>query len=190
MGLTNLIVGLGNIGNKYINTRHNVGFSFLDLLADKYSCSYNYVNKIDGSVAKFSVNGVRVFLIKPHTFMNLSGSCLAKSISFYKLSVSNLLVVHDDIHLGCGKVKYKFAGSSGGHNGIKSIDASISNKYWRLRIGIGKPHYIGDLSTYVLSKFTSEDYVTLDYVYQICADLITNIIVNNHDGVYKQLSSL
>ena len=137
-----LIVGLGNIGDIYANTRHNVGWWLIDNLQQKFYAQTPWQNqpKMHGVTSKIAVKNKPCLLIKPSTYMNNSGIAVSSLCSFYKIQPSKILVIHDDLDLPAGSIKLKLGGSSGGHNGLKSIDQHLStNKYWRLRIGIGHP---------------------------------------------------
>ena len=151
-----LICGLGNPGKEYINTRHNIGFS----LIDKISSYYNfYPLKKDNKkeVFKGLINHHPCLLIKPLNFMNLSGQPVQEIMSFYKIEKNKLYVIHDDIDLELGKIKFKLGGGNGGHNGLSSIDEKIGNKYYRLRIGIDHPGIKDMVSNYVLNKFNKNE---------------------------------
>ena len=150
-----LIVGLGNPGSEYKNTRHNIGFYYLDLFTDKYNLSYK--EKFNGLYSKININGEDILLLKPLTYMNLSGDCVIKFVNYYKINIDDILVVHDDLDINLGKFKLKRNGSSGGHNGIKSIISNLnSEEFKRLKIGISKNDLI-DTKDYVLGKFTKEE---------------------------------
>lgn len=142
-----LIAGLGNIGKEYENTRHNVGFMLIDLLLNDGGYSNVTSTKFQGELYKKG----SLLLLKPHTFMNLSGQSLQAVSQFYK--PNHIIVIHDDLDLKFGCVKFKKGGSSGGHNGIKSIDTLIGNDYDRVRIGIGREK---NVTSYVLGDFSSE----------------------------------
>ncbi len=146
-----LIVGLGNPGTKYIRTRHNVGFMAVDALAGAdavWGCEKN---------ALVFKSGGMIFA-KPQTFMNLSGLAVLALMTFYKVPLENLVVIHDDVDLKLGDVREKVGGGSAGHNGIKSIDNAVGNEYRRIRIGVGRPdnEHI-DTSDWVLGKFTNDE---------------------------------
>ncbi|PAF43449.1 aminoacyl-tRNA hydrolase [Helicobacter sp. 11S03491-1] len=143
-----LIAGLGNPGSKYDHTRHNIGFDILDSLATNLGVSFESQPKLNAQVAKFPTQDT--FLIKPQTFMNLSGQAIAPMINFYKIPV--LFVVHDELDLPLGCIRFKKGGSSGGHNGLKSIDTAFGNDYYRLRFGIGRDEQ-KNVIDYVLGKF-------------------------------------
>lgn len=131
-----LVVGLGNPGLEYANTRHNVGFMAVDEICSRYNFS-SFKTKFDGLIAEANIDGQKIYLLKPMTFMNLSGNCVVKAAMFYKILPQDIIVIHDDLDLVIGKVKAKIGGGHAGHNGLKSIDAHITNNYNRIRIGIG-----------------------------------------------------
>ncbi len=152
-----LVVGLGNPGNEYVGTRHNVGFMVVDELAAVYGFG-PFREKFDGLLAEGSINGEKVYLLKPQTYMNLSGNSVVKVAHFYKILPQNIVVIHDDMDLPVGKIKSKIGGGSGGHNGIKSIDAAITSEYNRIRIGVGHPQGGGEaVVNHVLSRFSKTD---------------------------------
>ena len=152
-----LIVGLGNPGAEYAGTRHNVGFMAADALAEHYKFG-PFRAKFDGLIAEGTIGGEKVYLLKPQTYMNLSGNSVVKAAGFYKILPQNIAVIHDDMDLPVGKIRVKLGGGSGGHNGIKSIDAAISTNYNRIRIGVGHPAGCGeDVVHHVLSRFSKAD---------------------------------
>ena len=155
-----LVVGLGNTGNNYTSTRHNAGFLALDAIFEHYNfSSWVHKSKFKADIASFESDLGRIILCKPTTFMNLSGSAVCSLSSFYKIPLDDVIVIHDDIDLPLGKLKYKIGGGAAGHNGLKSIDQLMGNDYHRIRIGIGKPQHAGyEVSDYVLSKFTEDEY--------------------------------
>ena len=151
-----LICGLGNPGKEYINTRHNIGFN----LIDKLSSFYNFLpfkKDIKKEVLKGEINYQSCLLIKPLNFMNLSGQPIQEIINFYKIEKEKIYVIHDDLDLELGKVKLKFGGGNGGHNGLSNIDEMIGNNYNRIRIGINHPGSKDLVSNYVLNKFTNNE---------------------------------
>ena len=167
-----LIVGLGNPGAEYANTRHNVGFMAADFLHDKFSFSPFKV-KFDGMIAEGKIGGEKVYLLKPQTYMNLSGNAVVKAAHFYKILPENIVVMHDDMDLPCGRLKAKLGGGSGGHNGIKSIDAAVSPNYNRIRIGVGHPAGSGnDVVNYVLGEFSKADKVLVEGNIELIAESI------------------
>jgi peptidyl-tRNA hydrolase, PTH1 family len=148
-----LLIGLGNPGKTYANTRHNVGFMLLDAIAGAYGFPA-WQAKFQGHFTSGNVGGVKVGLLKPHTFMNLSGSSVQAAATFYKIAPEQLMTVHDDLDLELGKLKYKRGGSDAGHNGLKSITAALGPNYGRLRIGIDRPTHKSQVADYVLQPFT------------------------------------
>ena len=131
-----LVVGLGNPGAEYTNTRHNVGFMAVDYLAGDGATWKKEKNAL---VHATNIDGVRVIFVKPHTYMNNSGVAVLALMTFYKVPVENVIVIHDDMDLAIGNIREKTGGGSAGHNGIKSIDANVGRDYKRIRIGIGHP---------------------------------------------------
>lgn len=149
-----LIVGLGNPGSQYLNTRHNIGFEILEALADKLEISFRYESRFLCEFAVYKTSADTFYLIKPQTFMNLSGESVVKLKSFYK--TDNIMVIHDELDISFGSIRYKSGGSSGGHNGLKSIDKFCGSDYQRLRFGIGRDEKI-PVVDYVLSVFKEEE---------------------------------
>jgi PTH1 family peptidyl-tRNA hydrolase len=152
-----LVVGLGNPGAKYDRTRHNVGFAALDLLADRRGASWEAAPRgVEALVARWRAGGV-VFA-KPLTFMNLSGAAIVGLLQFYKIGVPDLLVVVDDVQLETGRLRLRGDGSAGGHNGLKSVIASLGTaQFSRLRIGVGRGDERRDLADHVLARFESDE---------------------------------
>jgi PTH1 family peptidyl-tRNA hydrolase len=134
-----LIVGLGNPGPEYEATRHNAGFWFVDLLAREHGASFSRERKLQGDAAEISVAGRRIRLLKPATYMNLSGQSVGAAVSYYKIPTEHVLVAYDELDLPPGRMQLKFAGSSAGHNGIGSVIEHIGTQFWRLRFGVGHP---------------------------------------------------
>ncbi len=173
-----LIVGLGNPGAEYVGTRHNAGFMAVDALAEKYSFS-SWREKFDGLIAEGKIGEHKVILLKPQTFMNLSGNSVVKAAMFYKILPANIVVIHDDMDLEVSKLRAKTGGGTGGHNGLKSIDAHITNAYHRIRLGVGHPKK-EDTINYVLSGFAKEEKKSLAENIAIITD---NIEILLNDGM-------
>ena len=151
-----LICGLGNPGKDYINTRHNIGFKLIDKLSKFYNfLPFKKDNKKE--ILKGLINNNSCLLMKPLNFMNLSGQPIQEIINFYKIEKEKIYIIHDDLDLELGKVKTKFGGGNGGHNGLASIDEMIGNNYNRIRIGIDHPKTKHLVSNYVLNKFTDDE---------------------------------
>lgn len=152
-----LIVGLGNPGREYDNTRHNVGFHFIDLLVKNYFPGNNFKEKFNGLYIKTTYNGEDLILLKPLSYMNLSGEVVIKFVNYFKIKPEDILVIHDDLDMPVGKLKLKENGSSGGHNGIKNIILNLhTENYKRLKVGISKDSNI-EVKDYVLGKFSIDD---------------------------------
>ncbi|WP_027415769.1 aminoacyl-tRNA hydrolase [Aneurinibacillus terranovensis] len=152
-----VIVGLGNPGREYEKTKHNVGFWVIDRLADQWDIALNQ-GKFKGLIGEGRVGNEKIILVKPLTYMNLSGECVAPLLHFYKLAPQDdLLVVYDDMDLPCGKIRLRTKGSSGGHNGIKSLIAHLgSEEFKRIKVGIDRPQPGRKVVDYVLTPFSME----------------------------------
>ncbi len=153
-----VIAGLGNVGMEYDNTRHNAGFGVLDLLASRFGTEINRL-RFKGKTAEVNIDGVRCLLLKPTTYMNNSGESVVQALDFYKIDVTKLIVVCDDISLDCGKIRIRRKGSHGGHNGLRSIIDWIGRDDFQcIKTCVGKkPHPDYDLAKWVLGKFNKED---------------------------------
>ena len=152
-----VIVGLGNPGREYADTKHNVGFRVIDKLADKYNIDVTKF-KHKALVGDGMINGKKVMLIKPQTYMNLSGESVKEVMSFYKVDVENMIVIYDDTSLGLSMIRLREKGSAGGHNGIKSIINHMGgDTFNRVKVGIGEKPNGWDLADYVLAKFNKDD---------------------------------
>jgi len=158
-----VIVGLGNPGPKYTETRHNAGFWFIEEVARKCAATFRSDKKFHGEVARISLEGKELWLLKPDTFMNRSGLAVQSLLSFYRISAEQLLVVHDEIDLPPGTVKLKSGGGHGGHNGLRDIIAQLGNKdFFRLRIGVGHPGSKDQVVDYVLRSASRDDRILID----------------------------
>lgn len=151
------IVGLGNPGKQYEETKHNIGFHVIDLLAEKYHIDVTKF-KNRALIGDGTINGRRVLLVKPQTFMNLSGESVREIVNFYKIPQERFVVIFDDTSLPCGTVRIREKGSHGGHNGIRNIiDRMGTDAFYRIKVGIGEKPNGWDLADYVLAKFSPED---------------------------------
>ncbi|SFV69124.1 Peptidyl-tRNA hydrolase [hydrothermal vent metagenome] len=175
-----LIVGLGNPGSDYEQTRHNIGFMLIDELTKRFNAN----NVTSSSFLGETYKAKNHFLLKPQTFMNLSGDSVIKVKNFYKLD--NVVVIHDDLDLPFGSLRFKLGGGHGGHNGLKSIDANIGKEYIRIRMGIGKPEHKGEVASYVLGKFTLEQEKYL----KIWIDKTCDALIYLLDHTMQETSSL
>ena len=157
-----IIVGLGNPTKEYDNTRHNIGFAAIDMLADKYGINVTEV-KHKALLGKGVINGNKVILVKPMTYMNLSGEAVRSVVDYYKVDeAEELIVIYDDISLDVGQLRVRKKGSAGGHNGIKNIIAHLGHDvFQRIKIGVGEKPKGYDLADYVLDHFSKEDLTTL-----------------------------
>lgn len=163
-----LVVGLGNPGRCYEKTRHNIGFAVAETLAEKWGIT---VNKKESQclVGRGSVSGVKVLLAKPQTYMNRSGDAVLELLNYYQDAIEDLIVVHDDLDLEVGRIRFKSGGGSGGHNGLKSISARLnSDEYDRLKIGIGRPSDSTSVEHYVLSEFLPLEKKILPEIIKCC----------------------
>lgn len=183
-----LIVGLGNPGKKYEKTRHNVGFMFVDKLAKELKVDFTLNKQLKSLIANSNLGGEKVVLIKPQTFMNLSGEAVLAVANYYKVDVDDILVIYDDLDLPTGKIRIRKIGSSGGHKGMKNIIELIkTQEIKRVRIGIMNNSQI-DTIDFVLGKFTTNEEVdiniALDYTYQ----MINSFIVDSFDDFMNKFN--
>ena len=160
-----LIVGLGNPGAEYANTRHNAGFLLVERLAARWKCEWANEKKFRARVAKGAFNGKRLFLCEPQTFMNLSGETVGAAMDFYQLPLAQLIVVSDDADLPLGTVRLRPGGSSGGHHGLESIERHVASRdFARLKIGIGRKDGLREITNYVLGRFDTAEKDLLEKV--------------------------
>ncbi|WP_457564046.1 aminoacyl-tRNA hydrolase [Caminibacter pacificus] len=165
-----LIVGLGNPGSKYEKNRHNIGFLAVDYLIKEFNAS-KLSSKFKGELYKSD----EYLFLKPATYMNLSGESVRLVKDFYKIENDDIIVIHDDIDLKLGALRFKKGGGSGGHNGLKSLDANIGNDYWRVRIGVGRPERKEMVVSYVLSDFEDEELECLEKLFPLIKEAIKDI---------------
>ena len=184
-----LIVGLGNPGDKYTDTRHNAGEWLIERLARRFNVSLNPESKFFGKTARTIVNGKEVRLLVPTTFMNLSGKAVGALASFYRIKPEEILVIHDELDLPPGTAKLKQGGGHGGHNGLKDIVAQLgnNNNFYRLRIGIGHPGHRDLVAGYVLNKPSPADRDVLEKVLDEATDCVEMIF---KDGMVKATNRL
>ena len=175
-----LIVGLGNPGKEYENTRHNVGFNIIDLYLKKNNLKLDK-EKFKGRYTKTSINGEEVIFLEPQTFMNNSGESIKAIMDFYKIDIKDLLVIQDDLDMDLGRIKLRNKSSSGGHNGIKNIELNLgTNDFKRLKVGISNNKKMETID-YVLGKFTKEEKEVLDETYIECVQIIDEYLSMNFD---------
>lgn len=188
-----LVAGLGNPGPKYETTRHNVGFLAVDRLAELWHAS-DPVSKSGGEIYTANVNGEKVILVKPQTFMNLSGRCIGSLVQFYKCKPEDLIVIHDDLDLRPMALRIKTGGGTGGHNGLKSIDASLGagqTGYHRIRVGIGHPASLGLKIApvdYVLQPYSDPELTQLDGVLDRIAEAARRMIDGDVRGAMNEFN--
>ena len=184
-----LIVGLGNPGDKYTDTRHNAGEWLIERLARRFNVSLNPESKFFGKTARTLVDGKEVRLLVPTTFMNLSGKAVGALASFYRIKPEEILVIHDELDLLPGTAKLKQGGGHGGHNGLKDIVAQLgnNNNFYRLRIGIGHPGHRDLVAGYVLNKPSPADRDALEKVLDEATDCVEMIF---KDGMVKATNRL
>ena len=179
-----LIVGLGNPGNIYNNTRHNLGYFFIDYFAEKIGEKIEK-NKFEGKYAEVEINKEKVILLKPEKFMNLSGEVIKSYISYFKIPIENILVICDDMNLEVGAIKLKSQGSCGGHNGLKNIEENLlTSDYKRLKVGISRDKSI-QTTDHVLGKFNNEEQQIMNEK----KDLVCNIIYDFCQQSFEKVMS-
>ena len=189
-GITHLVVGLGNPDRKYLNTRHNAGFIAVDEIAASLGTAIDK-KKFDALVADVTLAGERVLLMKPQTYMNLSGVAVEKAASFYKIPPEHVIVLFDDISLDVGRLRIRRKGSAGGHNGIRSIiDYLQSDNFPRVKIGVGErpnPNY--DLADWVLSTFKEDEKKAIREVASHCREIVELMLGGNVDKAMNLYNS-
>jgi PTH1 family peptidyl-tRNA hydrolase len=172
-----LIVGLGNPGEKYDKTRHNIGFDSIEFIKNKYNIDLNR-RKFKGIYGDGIIANEKVILLKPETYMNLSGESIREVCNFYKIDNKNIIVIYDDVSLEVGRLRIRNKGSAGGHNGIKSIISEIStDEFPRIKVGVGQPQY--NLVDHVLGTFNTEDRQVIEKVFNVVSDSVECIIKSN-----------
>ena len=170
-----LIVGLGNPGREYVNSRHNIGFRAADAIAARYHLSAPR-SRFQGLVQEGVIDGAKVIVLKPNTFMNESGRSVGEAVRFYKLDLAAVTVLHDEMDLAAGKVRVKRGGGSAGHNGIRSIDAHLGKDYRRVRIGVGHPGDKDRVHGHVLGNFAKADAKWVDPLLDALADAVPDLL--------------
>ena len=175
-----LFVGLGNPTPDSENNRHNVGFKIIDSINKKFNLS-KQKPKFKGLLTTGNIGNVKVYAIKPLTFMNNSGICIRELIEYFKMDVEDVIVFHDDLDVEFGKIKTKFGGSNAGHNGVASIDKFIGKDYSRVRIGIGKPKGHIEVADYVLQNFDEEESQGVEKISKNITDSISILVEKKLD---------
>ena len=171
-----LIIGLGNPESDYSRTRHNMGFNVINNLSEKFDIKVNKT-KFKAEYGTGSINGEKVVLIKPQTYMNLSGEAVSQFVNFYKVKNEEILVIYDDIDTVPGKIRIRKTGSAGTHNGMKSVVSCLSSEnFARIRVGIGMPEHKGDLINYVIGHISDNEYEELQKGVELAAEAVESII--------------
>ena len=186
-----LVVGLGNPGEEYVNTRHNAGLDFVMMLSDEYGVSLKKEKLIKSCYAKFEINECSVILCIPDTFMNESGICVSKAKKFFNVENHEILIIHDDLDLDNGCIRLKDSGGHGGHNGLRNIIDHLSGdtSFKRIRIGIGHPGKENNVTSYVLSKPSASERSALENKMKNCLSLLENLIINGWEKTIMKLHS-
>lgn len=186
-----LIVGLGNPGRDYADTRHNAGFWFVEEVARKYAGSFKPDRKFQGEAARVRIEGQDVWLLKPETFMNLSGQSVLALMQFYKIPLQNILVVHDDLDLPAGVARMKQGGGHGGHNGLRDIIARCGgNDFARLRLGIGHPGDKSRVTGHVLNKVSVDDQAAINQAIAQALAVLPQVVSGDFSRAMNQLHTL
>lgn len=180
-----LLVGLGNPGSEYVHTRHNMGFQAVDEIVRRFSFA-TFKSACKGQIASGTINGEKCLILKPETYMNLSGESVQAAMTYYKIKPENVIVFHDDLDLPVGKIKAKVGGGAGGHNGLKNIDTHIGANYMRVRIGIDKNKMI-DTADYVLGKPSKDEQKILESEFQKIAEFIPFLFKNDLSGFLNKV---
>ena len=183
-----LIVGLGNPEEEYSKTRHNMGFNTINKIAKEYNIEVNK-NKFKGLSESAIIENQKVILIKPQTYMNLSGDCVKEFADFYKVEKENILVIYDDMDVESGKIKIRKKGSAGGHNGMKSIIQRLgTEEFPRIRVGIGRPEHNGDEINYVIGAIPEEEMPLLEEGTEKAKEAVIEILKNGIDSAMNKLN--
>jgi PTH1 family peptidyl-tRNA hydrolase len=182
-----LIVGLGNPGARYAGTRHNIGFMAVDAIAQRYRFA-PFRAKFQGAVAEGTIGAAKVMLLKPETFMNLSGDSVGAAARFYKIEPGEIAVIHDEIDLAEGKLRVKRGGGAAGHNGLRSIDDAIGPDYWRVRLGVGHPGMKELVEAYVLQNFLPEEKLWLEPLIAAIAEAAPVLVADDPPGFMSKVA--
>lgn len=180
------VFGLGNPGKKYEKTKHNVGFDVVSLISERFVVDVN-LKKFRSFCGKGMLEGKKIMLFKPQTYMNESGKSVLSAMAFYKFPVEKVVVVYDDFSLPLGKIRVRKKGSAGGHNGIKSIIGSVGENFIRVRVGIGSPDK--NVTNFVLSSFSKKEKQIIEEVYHVAVDCVKSIVVDGVDFAMNKYNS-
>lgn len=182
-----LIVGLGNPGPEYAHNRHNVGFMAVDAIARRYGFAPAR-KRFSAEAAEGSVDGHKVLLLKPLTYMNDSGRAIGEAAHFYKIETADIIVLHDELDLVPGKVRTKSGGGAAGHNGLRSTDAAIGQDYLRVRIGIGHPGDKSRVTPYVLGNFSKDEWPMIEVVNEAIAEALPVLLKDDENGFMTKVA--
>jgi PTH1 family peptidyl-tRNA hydrolase len=184
-----LLIGLGNPGSRYFATRHNLGFLAINAIHRRFGFG-PWRDKFQGVLAEGEIDGVKLHLLKPQTFMNLSGDAVGETARFYKLKPSNIAVLHDDIDLAPGVLRVKQGGGHAGHNGLRSLDAIIGPDYWRVRLGIGHPGQRELVEPYVLQEFDAEERLWVPPLVEAVAEAMPHLVKDDASGFTTKVAQI
>ncbi|PIT52173.1 aminoacyl-tRNA hydrolase [Snodgrassella alvi] len=185
-----LIVGLGNPGKEYEHTRHNIGFDFVDELASLWKIGLKEEKKFFGQVARVNQDKGEIWLLKPSTYMNKSGTAVQALAKFYKIAPEEILIIHDELDIPCGQIRFKKGGSNGGHNGLKDIQAWLGTPdFYRLRLGIGHPGDRNLVVHYVLNKPQTQEQALITEAIQKSLTAMPQLLKGEYSSVQQQLHS-
>lgn len=184
-----LIVGLGNPGHKYDQTRHNAGFWFVDEVARRCAAQWSVQSRFMGETARVAIDGVDVWLLKPATYMNKSGQSVAALAGFYRIDPGQLVVAHDEIDLPPGDVRFKFGGGHGGHNGLRDIFSHLGREFWRVRLGVGHPGLREQVVDYVLGRPERDEMALIASCIERAANLLPRLVAGDSERAMHALHS-
>lgn len=182
-----LIVGLGNPGSQYQHNRHNIGFMAVDEIIRRHNFS-EPKKKFQALVSEGSINGEKVLLMKPQTFMNLSGQAVQAACAFYKIPLDHVIVFHDELDIVSGKIRTKFGGGAAGHNGLRSIDEHLGQDYWRVRLGVGHPGGKEAVLGHVLGDFSKDDQDWLEKILEAIGEESERLVKKDMDGFMSKVA--
>nr|BET44680.1 MAG: aminoacyl-tRNA hydrolase [Candidatus Aschnera chinzeii] len=187
-----LIVGLGNFGKRYVNTRHNIGYEFVQLLSEYYKQSLKEEKKFFGYFSTICLSNHKLFLLTPTLYMNSSGTSVLAIANFYRIKISEILIIHDELNLLPGTAKIKFGGSNNGHKGVNDIQNKFNNNpnFYRLRIGIGHPGNKYDVTKFVLSKPSLQENKKIHYIINKLMNYIIILVNNDISSTFKKSFNL
>ncbi len=184
-----ILVGLGNPGGEYQDNRHNIGFMVIDEIAREFNLP-SFSKKFEGELTEGRIGGEKVVLVKPMTYMNLSGQCVQKVARFYKVTPNRIVAFHDELDLAAGKMRMKKGGGAAGHNGLKSMDQHLNSQdYWRVRLGIGHPGDRERVTGHVLGDFSKEERKWLPDWIESLAKNVPQILAGKHEDYMTKVAA-